>query len=914
MNSRIQAILENRGGNHLLPFFWQHGESEAVLREEMARIHEAAIGAVCVESRPHPDFCGPRWWQDMDIIMDEARRRGMKVWVLDDAHFPTGFANGWIRDKYPEHKKIYLSERHLDVVGPQAGSSVLLERWLRAPTAGNGWKFADEDRLLAVVALPLTPAGGPAGGPALDLTARVADGRLYWDIPTGHWRFFMIVQTPYGGGDPYYINPIDRASAHVLIEAVYEPHYARYKADFGQTLAGFFSDEPNIGNGGGLYNVSPGRNGLVLPWRKDLLPDLAREFGGDVITSLPGLWHDIGAATPAVRYAYMNLVSRLYGECFAGQIGAWCVERGVEYIGHIIEDNDAHTRLGASAPHFFRAMDGQTMSGIDVVLGQVRPGLDQRPFNWATWSGDPADGEFYHYALAKLGASHAHIDPKKQGRAMCEIFGAYGWTAGLRLMKWLTDHMLVRGINHFVPHAFSAKEFPDPDCPPHFYARGKNPQYRHFRLLMEYTNRLSHLLSGGRHVAEAAVLYHAEAEWSGAYMSVKEPMRVLMQAQLDADIVPADVLACGASVTDGKLRINREGYGCLIVPWARRLPRAVAATLRSLLEQGVKIAFVQEWPSATTEDGAGTDGLQELRRHPNACVTELEKLPALLRTWGLIGVRTRTREPYLRRYEYRHDGLPVWMFFNEDPCQTIRTSVYLEGADRVVAYDPFANRLSAISGRPEDSGRRVELELSPDESVILLSGDVPEAPMATRWSDAERTIPLSFSAWQVSTALSEAYPVFTPWRTLESLGNLCQPGLLPDFAGTIRYDTRFARNAPTGENVLLDLGEVGEVAQVWLNGTALGTRICRPYIFDAAEALRSGENTLRVEVTNTLVYAIKDDFSRYLSQDPSGLIGPVRLREVDREARAESTSTDAAPAFLQAPSSTARGGTTPAWS
>ena len=81
----------------------------------------------------------------------------------------------------------------------------------------------------------------------------------------------------------------------------------------------------------------------------------------------------------------MNLVSRLYGECFAGQLGAWCTERGVDYIGHIIEDNDAHTRLGASVPHFFRAMDGQTMGGIDVVLGQVRPGLDQRMFNWPTW-------------------------------------------------------------------------------------------------------------------------------------------------------------------------------------------------------------------------------------------------------------------------------------------------------------------------------------------------------------------------------------------------------------------------------------------------------------------------------------------------------------------------------------------------
>jgi hypothetical protein len=877
-NQRIQEVLDNRHGNHLLPFFWQHGESEAVLREEMARINEASIGAVCVESRPHPDFCGPQWWQDMDIIMDEARRRGMKVWVLDDAHFPTGFANGWIRDKFPEHKKIYLSERHLDVVGPQAGASVLIERWLRAPTAGNGWQFAAEDRLLAVVAMPLTPTGVSTGATPMDLTAQVADGRLFWDIPPGHWRVFMLVQTPCGGGEPNYINPIDRASAHVLIEAVYEPHYARYKTDFGQTFAGFFSDEPNIGNGGGLYNVSLGRPGLVLPWRKDLLSDLAREFDGDLITSLPGLWYDSGAATPAVRYAYMNLVSRLYGECFAGQIGAWCVERGVEYIGHIIEDNDAHTRLGASAPHFFRAMDGQTMSGIDVVLGQIRPGLDQRAFNWATWSGDPADGEFYHYALAKLGASHAHIDPKKHGRAMCEIFGAYGWTAGLRLMKWLTDHMLVRGINTYVPHAFSAKEFPDPDCPPHFYACGKNPQYRHFRLLMEYTNRVSHLLSDGRHIAEAAVLYHAEAEWSGDTMSVKEPMRVLMQAQLDADIVPADVLASGASVGEGKLRINHETYGCLIVPWAQRLPRAIVTTVLSLAKQGVKIVCVRDWPSAITEVASTGDELQTLRRHPNACVAELESLPALLRTWGLTGVRTSSREPYLRRYEYRHDGLSVWMFFNEDPYKAIRTSVYLEGAERVVAYDPFANRLAAMPACKEDSGRRVELALSPDESVILLSGDVSEALVVARWSDARRVVTWQPSSWQVSTAVSEAYPAFTPWRSLDGLVNLCQPGLLPDFSGTIRYDTRFTANVPGGENVCLDLGEVGEVAQVWLNGTALGTRICRPYIFDATAALQSGDNTLRIEVTNTLVYALKDDFSRYLSQDPSGLLGPVRLR------------------------------------
>ena len=80
--------------NHILPFFWQHGEDEQPLREYMAVIDACHIGAVCVESRPHPDFVGEKWWTDMDVILDEAIKRQMKVWILDDSHFPTGYANG----------------------------------------------------------------------------------------------------------------------------------------------------------------------------------------------------------------------------------------------------------------------------------------------------------------------------------------------------------------------------------------------------------------------------------------------------------------------------------------------------------------------------------------------------------------------------------------------------------------------------------------------------------------------------------------------------------------------------------------------------------------------------------------------------------------------------------------------------
>ena len=73
--------------NHIFPFLWMRGEEESILREELSKIRECGISAVCVEARPHDDFCGPGWWHDMDIVLDEAKKHDMKVWILDDKHF-----------------------------------------------------------------------------------------------------------------------------------------------------------------------------------------------------------------------------------------------------------------------------------------------------------------------------------------------------------------------------------------------------------------------------------------------------------------------------------------------------------------------------------------------------------------------------------------------------------------------------------------------------------------------------------------------------------------------------------------------------------------------------------------------------------------------------------------------------------
>ncbi len=67
MSLKVKRLLQDQQDNYIFPFFWQHGEEESILREYMQKIDEANMKAVCIESRPHPDFCGAKWWDDMDV-------------------------------------------------------------------------------------------------------------------------------------------------------------------------------------------------------------------------------------------------------------------------------------------------------------------------------------------------------------------------------------------------------------------------------------------------------------------------------------------------------------------------------------------------------------------------------------------------------------------------------------------------------------------------------------------------------------------------------------------------------------------------------------------------------------------------------------------------------------------------------
>jgi hypothetical protein len=85
----------------------------------------------------------------------------------------------------------------------------------------------------------------------------------------------------------------------------------------------------------------------------------------------------------------------------------------------------------------------------------------------------------------------------------------------------------------------------------------------------------------------------------------------------------------------------------------------------------------------------------------------------------------------------------------------------------------------------------------------------------------------------------------------------------------------------------LDLGEVHDVAEVWINNTRVDSLIMRPYRVDVSPYLKVGNNHFEIVVTNTLRNRLVGDgasgdphfvmFQRRVFFMPSGLIGPVRL-------------------------------------
>ena len=146
-----------------------------------------------------------------------------------------------------------------------------------------------------------------------------------------------------------------------FLKTVYQPHYDRFKDDFGKTIVGFFYDEPETHGDWGTE-----------------VPKVLAEKGVDWKQALrrPGSSSSPGEAQAAAKYAYLEALGEAWGRTLYGGMTRWCREHGVISFGHFLEHDARVSGSGQVRRQHDAASEVQRHGGDRRRLQAVRAGQE----------------------------------------------------------------------------------------------------------------------------------------------------------------------------------------------------------------------------------------------------------------------------------------------------------------------------------------------------------------------------------------------------------------------------------------------------------------------------------------------------------------------------------------------------------
>ena len=198
-----------------------------------------------------------------------------------------------------------------------------------------------------------------------------------------------------------------------------------------------------------------------------------------------------------------------------------------------------------------------------------------------------------------------------------------------------------------------------------------------------------------------------------------------------------------------------------------------------------------------------------------------------------------------------------------------------------------------VSYRIEGGETLVPLDLAAEESLFVVFRAPTHEATATTEPPAVAAVLELRGPWQIRFQPGRGAPAATEYAALRSLTQDTNPGVRY-FSGIATYETHFRIPATIkpGTSLQLDLGGVGDVAEVWVNDKPSGIAWKPPYRVDVTQAVKPGQNRLRVRVADLWVNRLIGDaqpgaqkitytsMPTYLPNAPlrpAGLMGPVQL-------------------------------------
>lgn len=655
---------------------WSGPVTRKVIRRDLDQIHALGFPAVTIEAgyRMNEPYLSPGWFRLIRDAAEEAGKRNMRVWLIDEGKYPTGFANGKFSQERPDLRMQVLVAD--DPIHVDPGQHIVQTLSSNAVSAAA---FNTSDSSTRV----------------LDIRS----GQLDWTAPTdrGGWDIRVVehqfrtsptraVNNPTGAKDTAnslmnYLNP---AATRQFMDWTHEQYQQYMGSEFGKVILGFRSDEP------AYYR---------MPWTPTLPAAFQRRKGYDVRPYLAAFFvPNMPEEIRRIKADYWDVWTDLYQENFFRLIARWCDRNNLEYVDHLDKDgpetNHGMLDLVRTEGDFFRDMRDLQIPGVDAIWNQV-------------WPGKVAN-------FPKLASSAAHLFGRP--RSFSESFAAYNPPPTIDQARWAVNYQLARGINFFEFMFYSSS------AGGHGGAHGYMASDQ-FPDLAAYTNRASFLLSQGRPDAQIAVYFPTSSLWlqdTTANTGTWQVAQQLIEHQRDFDFVDDRTLATTLTLHNGVLT-NHSGqsYRAIILVSPKVISQKALDRLESFANSGGEVLFLGQSPSLvqgrTFRDASGPPDLNWGDHIPAVGVSS-KVLNLLLQP----AVRLDTPAPHLQVVHRQWDGAELYFFFNESDNPVTR-EVTLTGPRRVESWNAQTGDIADIPGVTAKDGKvQLSLKLESHQARFLV--------------------------------------------------------------------------------------------------------------------------------------------------------------------------------------------------
>jgi hypothetical protein len=724
---------------------------------------------------------------------------------------------------------------------------------------------------------------GIAPSTVVDLTGKVAaDGTLNWTPPKGKWKILRLGYS-LTGIENHPATPeatgleVDKYDGRA-VRAYLETYLSKYEKAVGKDLIGahgvraMVTDSTEVGSSN---------------WTPRLLDQFKRLRGYDarpLLPALTGLVIGTRARTDAFLYDFRRTLADLMASEHYGTVAAVAHEHGVKVYGEALES--ARVTLGD---------DMAMRSHADIPMAAMwtyRADLGPNPTAIADMRGAASVSHLYGRNLVAAESLTSAMAP---------------WAFAPSDLRPMIDLEFASGVNLPVIHTSVHQPLGEDKKPGLSLAIfgqyfNRNETWAGMaRPWVDYMARSAYLLQQGRFYADVAYFYGEEAPLVSLHKTGQPADAPRRYAY---DFVNADALMRELSVKDRDL-VAKSGarYRVLFLGGAsQRMTLATLRRLRTLAGEGATIVG----PAPVASLGLSGDSRQfdalvksmwsggPATRVGKGQVVNGRDVETVLHTLGQepdFDYAPSNNAQLLFVHRRLDDGDLYFVTNRANEPVTTQAQFNVHGKAAQFWYAD-SGQSEPASYRTHENKTLVPLKLGAHESVFVVFRQPAADPATTVAAPAWSKVALLDHGWNIRfEGLAAPGPI--AGAAPGSLTGSSDPQV-KYFAGTTVYQLGFALPGQVrpGTPLKLDLGQVGDVAEVSVNGKAAGIAWKPPYEVEIGSLVVEGVNTVEIRVANLWVNRLIGDaqpgakkvtftaaptYTADAPLRPAGLIGPVTL-------------------------------------